>query len=71
MKRSKTFENPFLKNGKCEFWSEALLVSILTYYKNDDNLLSKDSLLKCDFYENGDHEFSREIKKCHSYSSTN
>ena len=33
---SKIFEDSSLKNGILEFWSEALIVSILTYYSNDN-----------------------------------
>ena len=31
---SKIFKNSFLKNGKLEFWSKALIISILTYSSN-------------------------------------
>ena len=32
------FENSFLKNGVLEFWSKALIASILTYSSNDNEV---------------------------------
>ena len=40
-KSSKTFENSFLKNSIIDLWSEALIVSILTYSSNENFLLQR------------------------------
>ena len=41
---SKIFKNSFLKNGILEFRSKALIISILTYFLNDDKVHIKNMI---------------------------
>ena len=41
LRSSKIFENSFLKNGFLEFWTKVLIVSILTYPFNDNQVHNK------------------------------